>query len=100
MVFNSRKLGVVAGMHTLEDNFIMAQAHRLGLPLETGMVVYGKVQSELGLGGGEVKNSLTRFARMNRQKDGKLTWNEAAEFLGVASQDCELKLYFDDVSNY
>ena len=68
----------------MEDCFIVCHAKDLGLPLSAGLVVYGKVWTDLGLSTSEVKGSLARFALINQKKDGFLSINDLAGFIGVS----------------
>ena len=76
----------------------MAYGCHLGLPFSSSMVVFGKVQQDMGLRAREVKDYLTRFAKINRAKDGHLTLGDLAEFLGVPV-DSELRDIFDGGSS-
>ena len=61
----------------------MAHGHRQGLPFSSCMVVYSTTSQETGLHYREIMDYLTRFAEIDSDKDGWITVDDMATFLGV-----------------
>lgn len=68
-VLHCRHLGIPIGVQSLEDNFFMMQAEKLGLPFTSGMVLYNRISKE-GVGFTLIRTFLNRFAAIDGDKDG------------------------------
>ena len=78
----------------MEDSFIMEHGKKLGLPFSSCMVLYCKViQDNIGLDYGKIKNFLTRFASIDKDKDGWITPQDMADFLSVPNDTCLQALF-------
>ena len=78
----------------MEDNFLMEHGEKLGLPFSSCMVLYCKViQDNIGLDYGKIRDFLTRFASIDKDKDGWITPQDMADFLSVSNDTCLQALF-------
>ncbi|XP_064399042.1 lysophosphatidylcholine acyltransferase 2-like isoform X2 [Halichondria panicea] len=91
----SRRVQLPIGNQAVEDLMLMRHAKSAGLPFSKGMVVYFTANQKTGLKLKEMKRYLTRFAVIDRDKDGYITANDLATFLKVPKDAC-LQAVFDN----
>ena len=70
------------GSQCQEDFLLMKEAGRLGLPLESGFVLYNRLSTQEGVKFQEIQGFLKHFASVDANKDGWVTPGEMASFLG------------------
>lgn len=90
----SKKLGVPTGVQSVEDNFFMSQAEKLGLPFISGLILYNRLSRETGIGFSEIRSCLTRFAAIDKDKDGWITPEDVASYLSVPNDTCLRTLFW------
>lgn len=94
MFLYCRHLGVPVGVQSVEDNYFMNTAHSLGLPFRTGLILYNRVTEEAGLRFKEIRTFLTRFAAIDKDKDGYIAPEDMAAFLSVPNDACLQALFW------
>jgi len=80
-------LDVPTSEHSYEDCWLMQEAISKGLPMEAGLVEYYKVNADLGINFEKLKELLGRFAQIDSNKDGYITFNELAQYMNDSTTE-------------
>ena len=78
-------LGVPQTEHNLDDFFLLQEAHKLHVPLQTMNLEMGQLNRK-GIGVRTAKEQLRRFAAVDRNKDGMLDRAEFGELMNLSAE--------------
>ena len=73
----------------------MSYACKLGLPFKTGLILYNKISKEAGIRFHEIRTFLIRFASIDVDKDGWISPQDLATFLGMPNDACLQALFWN-----
>eukprot|EP00184_Porphyridium_aerugineum_P008670 CAMPEP_0184692582 /NCGR_PEP_ID=MMETSP0313-20130426/1004_1 /TAXON_ID=2792 /ORGANISM="Porphyridium aerugineum, Strain SAG 1380-2" /LENGTH=637 /DNA_ID=CAMNT_0027150423 /DNA_START=111 /DNA_END=2024 /DNA_ORIENTATION=- len=86
-VIMSQKLGIPTSHFAVEDMLLQRVAIKNGLPADSGMIEYQYIKDKLQVSMEDTSRLLKEFSEIDKDRDGMITLEEFANFLGLPVTD-------------